>query len=569
MSTAAQSVSLLMLLAAVGLSSVGLYGLQNRAHPGARGFSLSLFGAAAWSVVIAINIWPVHLLPAFVSMTLRNGLILVILLGWLLLVVEYVRREQVTLRPVPAFLVLVIPISTVVLTATNPLHYLAFGPETPTAVGGGPAIEWGPWHLVFMAYAFTISLYAAGLLFKDYWRSQGIHRRQLLSLLAGFGIGFVGINDYLITGAFEGVPAYVRISPFTFLVTAGLWGLAVFRHQLFDLAPISRRTVVETMPDPVIAVDGQETIIDANPAATAVFRPDGGLMGTALSDLCQDYPQVCEQYQNDGQESVVTIKPNGEPRHFSIRTEPVEAGRDASIIVFRDVTRLKSYEAQLEAQRDNLKTLNEVSRHDIRNDLNIVQGYTELLEREVDSDRGHDAIETIQESTESAIRLTRSIRDLTEAMVTTGPPDESVHLKRTVESQITALKTAYPEASVTITEPFPDVSVVGDELLTSVFRNVLENAIRHNDTVHPTVTVAADAGAESVTVRVADNGPGVPEDRKGEIFGKGAKGLESSGTGVGLYLVTTLVETYGGDVWVEDNDPRGAVFVVELPRPAD
>lgn len=43
------------------------------------------------------------------------------------------------------------------------------------------------------------------------------------------------------------------------------------------------------------------------------------------------------------------------------------------------------------------------------------------------------------------------------------------------------------------------------------------------------------------------------------------KGLDSGGTGIGLYLVNTLVDNYGGDVWIEDNDPKGAVFTVSLP----
>ena len=42
--------------------------------------------------------------------------------------------------------------------------------------------------------------------------------------------------------------------------------------------------------------------------------------------------------------------------------------------------------------------------------------------------------------------------------------------------------------------------------------------------------------------------------------------METGGTGIGLYLVKTLVDKYDGDVWVEDNDPTGSVFVVELRR---
>lgn len=70
---------------------------------------------------------------------------------------------------------------------------------------------------------------------------------------------------------------------------------------------------------------------------------------------------------------------------------------------------------------------------------------------------------------------------------------------------------------------------------------------------------------DSVRIRVADNGPGIPEDQRDRIFESDEKGLDSTGTGMGLYLVTNLVDMYDGSVWIEDNEPRGTVFVVELP----
>jgi len=103
-------------------------------------------------------------------------------------------------------------------------------------------------------------------------------------------------------------------------------------------------------------------------------------------------------------------------------------------------------------------------------------------------------------------------------------------------------------------------------MLASVFRNLLNNAVQHNDTDAPEVTVTCEETDDRIRVRVADNGPGVPDAEKDEIFGKGEKGLDSAGSGIGLYLVSVLTRQFGGDVWVEDNEPRGAVFVVELLR---
>jgi Signal transduction histidine kinase len=92
----------------------------------------------------------------------------------------------------------------------------------------------------------------------------------------------------------------------------------------------------------------------------------------------------------------------------------------------------------------------------------------------------------------------------------------------------------------------------------------MSNTITHNDKELPEVTVSATVDEEVVRVRIADNGPGIPDTQKIQIFCEGEKGLDSGGTGTGLYLVETLVDRYEGSVWVEDNVPEGSVFIVEL-----
>jgi PAS domain S-box-containing protein len=248
-------------------------------------------------------------------------------------------------------------------------------------------------------------------------------------------------------------------------------------------------------------------------------------------------------------------------------------GEPALHALVRDITERREYERQLEEQRDNLDVLNQVLRHDIRNDLQLIITYGELLERKCDDEEVHEYIETVLENADHAVELTKSAREMADVMLSAEKELQQVDLGTVLESELEEVQATYPEADITKETTVPLVSVQANDMLGSVFRNLLKNAIQHNDKAVAKVTVSGTDRDKTVVVRVADNGPGVPDRQKVDIFGKGEKGLDSQGTGIGLYLVKTLVESYGGDIWVEDRDghvnddePEGAVFVVELPK---
>ncbi|MFA9417138.1 PAS domain S-box protein [Natrinema sp. HArc-T2] len=232
--------------------------------------------------------------------------------------------------------------------------------------------------------------------------------------------------------------------------------------------------------------------------------------------------------------------------------------------VIQDITERKRYEQRLKEQRDNLDVLNQMLRHDIRNDLQLVTAYADFLRDHVD-DAGREYLETIHESATHAVELTQTARDMSEVMLSTDENRTRVDLRHTLESELERVRSEHATAAITVDGTIPRTTVLADDMLHSIFRNLLTNAIQHNDRGVPTVTVDVTERDETVVVRVADNGPGISDEQKDEIFAKGTKGAESAGTGLGLYLVATLVDIYGGHVRVEDNEPRGAVFVVELP----
>jgi PAS domain S-box-containing protein len=246
----------------------------------------------------------------------------------------------------------------------------------------------------------------------------------------------------------------------------------------------------------------------------------------------------------------------------------IAADVDGEMVVdgaVQDITERKKYEQRLMEQRDNLEILNQVLRHDIRNDLQLVTAYADIIADECELEEVQPYLDTLWSSADHAVELTRTARDMADVMLTTADDRQQITLQSPLETELEEIRSTHPEATVAIDGAIPSVTVVGNDMLASVFRNLLKNAIQHNDKETPKVTVSATERDESVVVRIADNGPGVPDEQKDDIFGKGEKGLDSHGTGIGLYLVQTLVETYGGDMWVADNDPEGAVFVVELP----
>ena len=229
-----------------------------------------------------------------------------------------------------------------------------------------------------------------------------------------------------------------------------------------------------------------------------------------------------------------------------------------------DVTDHRRATATLERQRDTLALLNEVVRHDIRNDLQKIISYLGFVAEETDGEV-RACTRRARRTARDGAELTKSARNLSEVLLDEERETTPISLGETVTDEVAKARSSTDEATVSVPGDVPDVDVFADELFASAVRNLLQNAIRHNDKETPEITVSVTEHAETVEIRVSDNGPGIADDRKDEIFGEGVQGLESEGTGIGLYLVETLVDHSGGDVWIEDNDPNGAVFVVELP----
>jgi len=241
------------------------------------------------------------------------------------------------------------------------------------------------------------------------------------------------------------------------------------------------------------------------------------------------------------------------------------------------VLRLREQSIAVNQQREQLDVLNRVLRHDIRNDIHVILAWAENLEEEVSSD-GQQSIEKILQAGNHVVELTTSAHDIAEMIHGEGTPDLSaVSLDRILTDELEKRRQTHPRADISMPDPpSPETRVLANEMLSSVFRNLVNNATQHNDADEPSVTVTVEEQDDRVSVVVVDNGPGIAEAQRDRLFEEGEQGMDSEGTGMGLFLVQRLVESYGGDVWIKDRsttaddggmDPeRGTEFVVELPK---
>ena len=235
-----------------------------------------------------------------------------------------------------------------------------------------------------------------------------------------------------------------------------------------------------------------------------------------------------------------------------------------------DITRRKTVEQDLRERNEQLSLLNRIVRHDIRNDMNVIDGWAELLRDELPPEN-EEMLDRILRASQHTTELTRDVRDL---MAVLGPDGAAVNLQpvdvvRVIEDEAERVRRAFDTVEIQIRSERSHIDVQANAMLSSLVGNLLNNAVQHNDEETAKIRVDTEVREESVIVTVADNGPGIPETQRNSIFEQETKGLNSDGTGLGLYLVDTLVDIYGGDISVADNEPKGTVFTVELERTVD
>jgi signal transduction histidine kinase len=237
-------------------------------------------------------------------------------------------------------------------------------------------------------------------------------------------------------------------------------------------------------------------------------------------------------------------------------------------IIFRS---LKEREGELEEARSQAELYVDLMSHDINNMNQVGIGNLELALMSGDMSEDTKALLTkALESLENSSRLISNVRKLQGAPTTALEP---IDLGRTLEDVSSSYSDAMAGKAVIRYQRPSGYIVMANGLLRDVFSNLVENAVKHSG--HPVeididIKKITESGKPCYRVSIQDNGPGIPDEQKARLFQRLYRGrTKVKGSGLGLYLVKTLVEYFKGRVWVEDRVPgdhtKGSRFVVTLP----
>jgi len=165
--------------------------------------------------------------------------------------------------------------------------------------------------------------------------------------------------------------------------------------------------------------------------------------------------------------------------------------------------------------------------------------------------------------------IVRSSEFLQNVAIIRRVSEESGHLVPVnLDAVIREEISAFPDASIRYEDP--QVTVLADRLLPTVFTNLIVNAVKYGG-ADVAITIRTEGENDEMLISVEDTGSGIPDEMKEKLLQRFERGKASGrGDGLGLFIVRMLVERYGGEIWIEDWVPgspdEGAAFRFTLQK---
>lgn len=400
--------------------------------------------------------------------------------------------------------------------------------------------------LVFVIYA-----YAAVLFLRYGWNHGRVSRTQV-----GIQLGAISA-PYLIGGWLDGSSIIDGVTG-GLLVSGVLLTVAVRRYPVLTGFPkadyVARSRVVESLQEAVIVVDWEANVLDANVTAEGLFGwTTQDVIGTPLNTAVEGL-DVTDL--SAGATEVVSLQTTKGRRQFQFTVSDVErdtgdsnAEPVARTIVFRDVTDQRTREQRL-------SVLNRVLRHNARNKLDVILAHADHIE-----DDTHRV--AVQNSATELASVSRKAREAEAVMTDSVGAPSTVDIAAVAHDVAATARDDHPESTISLTAPerlqLRSYRTVVRRLMTEL----VDNAIVHSD--DPTrVDIVVETTPDDVPqLRIADNGPGIP-DRERDLLTESNETQLEHGLGVGLWFVNWAVSQLGAELEFRSTGTTGTTVIIRF-----
>jgi len=439
------------------------------------------------------------------------------------------------------------------LTLTTPLHGLVWTEfEVVGAFDAATVLyDHSPW--VVVQWAAMAVLTASGVvLLLDTVVSYGPLYRKQAAAIAVTPVPPALAHTVWVFGL--AVPA-LNLTPVAFLPHVALDVYALFREDMFEFRPATRRTAeraaIDEVATPVVVLDTDGRVVTLNDAAAATFGVDRRAAQTRPLETLYDGDAV----DPSAGEQDVTVVVDGRRRAFVARPAPLTDDTGEQVghtVVLQDVTAERQ-------RRQRLDVLNRVLRHNLRNDMTVVTAHADILVDALDGDHADSA---------AAIRaVAGDLADLGEKArraadtVDGDPAEERVDVAAAARAAADAVRSAH-DGGVTVEVPEGLVAATDPDLLAAVLETLLENGLEHGGSA---VTVRFEGVTDgAATLAVVDDGPGIP-DHEAAVVASGEESALDHGSGLGLWVASWAVGSLGGRLSFETPPDAGTVARFTLP----
>ena len=554
--------------------------------PGAGAFYCLMASVAVWCATSGIHGLAGSLESKILWAKIQYGAICSVPPLWFLFAAEYADVNWMARRRAKIAL-WVIPVFTIGAAWTNEWHG-AVWPNVTLQPNGVGVYDHGAWFWIAATYNYLLVLGGAVLFIKALRTTPPPFRSQWIALIAAALVPLAGNAAYLFGFTVPGLDP----TPVAFTVSGLLFIRALHRDRLFELVPVARDTVIESLSDAVIVLDSSKRILDMNAAARAIAGHPPQWTGKPIGALMPMLRDVRLDVVTDWSTTLAQHAGRPDERYFDVRVIRVHTrrGRAAAwVMVMQDVSEQLRAEAERSAlaarvqeqqKRESLSVLAGGLAHDFNNLLTGIVGNADLLSLHIppSSDMGHSV---------GAILLgAQRAADLVDKMLAYAGERhgsiERVDLNALVDDMVDLMRASAARHCALDYEGEAATIEADATQIRQVIMNLIINAA---DVVHEqTGRIAVTVGAEALTVSdlravecaddavpgdyayldVADNGPGMDETTLARIF-QPFFTTKPTGHGLGLAAVQGLVHGHRGALRVRSIVGAGTVFRVWFP----